>query len=189
MISLSSNIPGDLKIYTNSLSDNHGISRLAFKPKSILETFSECKLQGKFLFSKVLAEHVNYKITGALPVVFGGELQIVTQNCVGDIFRSYLSVDEGEGPGKVFDNSMIKVMTEWNEKLEQNEQRCDVKPIKVDNIVMMRGVKRILCGSQKGGNEEDIDVELGKITPAWQLNVPDYYSYKDSLAADLLSVN
>ena len=91
VICLSSNTPGDLKIFSNSLDNSHRISRLGFKPKSILETFNECKMRGKFLFAKNLEEHVQYNISGALPIVVKEKLNLLTQNCVGDIFRSILT--------------------------------------------------------------------------------------------------
>lgn len=90
VICLSSNTVGDLKVFSNSLNESHVISRLGLKPKSILETFNECKMRGKFLFAKTMEEHVQYNVSGALPIVLDNKLNLLTQNCVGDIFRSVL---------------------------------------------------------------------------------------------------
>ena len=100
VICLSSNTPGDLKIFSNSLDNSHQISRLGFKPKSILETFNECKMRGKFLFARTMEEHVQFNVSGALPVVLDKKLNLLTQNCVGDIFRSVLTPDEDENKVK-----------------------------------------------------------------------------------------
>lgn len=91
----------------------------------------------------------------------------------------------------------MKTFEEWNTELENNEVKGKPDLLKVNNIVRMRGVKRILgsSGLQAVNQDEDvcnevkpIDEDLLNNVPPWKLDVPKYYNYKDVLAADLLSV-
>lgn len=193
VICLSSNSPGDLKVF--NYSKGASVSRQPVKPRSALQSFNQMRERGRLLLSDHIRDRVRISTTGIAMIANKqkSSVGLFTQNALGDVFKSKLccepSDDKDERLEKNFDafDKALAVSRDANKYLSVKE-RAKQEELQFNNVVQMKGLTRVFrC--EKLRNDDDVDVTRMKTTraPKWKIDLEDAMDYRDALSQHLLA--
>lgn len=198
VICVSSNLIGDLKIFNVMQTEDESlrINRLHMKPKSVTQSFEECKLRGKFLKDEHLAHHLQFSVTGiALVNEDDTYLHLFTQNFLNDVFHSTLLTTKmvAKMPRlfkkmSSFQESVITRIQEYEEIVSKHEQVPENNHYWLRKLKTARQFKDLLRTPIEETERTPTPENVSPPAQPWEVSIEQLSKYKDVLANDLLSV-
>lgn len=199
VICLSSNMPGDLKVFNTSkgIEENSWfISKAPVVPRHVKNSYQSIREQGKLLLSAPIKQRVNLSTTGIAMLVNKKKstINLFTQNSFGDIFKSHLHCDDQmDEDSKIMNNFML-----WDEalKVERNphkflpiKERQKISELHFTDIVKLKGLRKVMrCEKLCPPNEADETSQMmSEKIPRWKIEIEEAKDYRDGLSQHLLA--
>lgn len=199
VICLSSNMPGDLKIFNCSKTGSENswsVNWVPVKPLNANQSYYKIREKGLLLLSDPIKNRLAFSTSGV--AMIGDErnsrIKLFTQNSVGDVFKSFLFCKEGAKDNEM---KMIRNFQQWDEglKIERDplkfvpvKQRLENRELVLNNIVRLKGLSKVMrCESLQAPEDENGDSEVrSERIPRWKADLEDAKEYCDALAQHIL---
>lgn len=196
VICLSSNLPGDVKIFNcakGTIENSWIVNRLPMKPRTIVNSYNQMRDRGKLLLSEFVQQRIKFSTTGIalIPDEVKSQVELYTQNSIGDVFKSNLLIKTTEN---IEDKSMKKNFRQWDEILELEldplrsvslHERLKSRELLVTDIVNLKGLSKVLrCKKFEREDDDDQDAQVMNTqkAPRWRTDLEDDKEYRDVLA-------
>lgn len=198
VICLSSNLPGDMKIFNSSKTDQDDtwhINRLPVKPHHAKNSYQSMRENGLLLLSDSVKHRVNLSTTGIAMIGKKSKIELFTQNSIGDIFKSNLYLSE-ENSSK--DSKIINNFLKWDEALSFERNPFKVLTIKerqsnhelhFTDIVKLKGLRKVMrCEKLQAPDDLDENIQMmTEMAPRWKIDLEEAREYRDVLSQHLLN--
>lgn len=203
VICLSSNSPGDLKVFNCTSGDYEegnlwSINHLPEKPRTIAQSYHRMKEKGRLLLSEEIKHRTQLFTTGIamIPNNKRQKVELFVQNSLGDVFKSnlYYAVNNDDGQELLERNFEL-----WHKALNVIKDPDDCLPLKerlknpemqFTDVVNLKGISKVLRCEKLEKDEDDASmgtsIETNKV-PAWKMNLSEAQEYRDVLSQHLLT--
>lgn len=202
IICLSSNKPGDLRVFTcTHPPEARGMSWLPYKPQTIAESYKKLRGNGELLLSEMIKHRVDLSVTGiAMSTVKGrknAKIELFVQNSIGDIFKTNLYPKCSYARRIKEQADVSGYFHEWDDATKVNRNALDFASTKellnhgelrFTDIVNLKGLASVLrCERlQRNGDETDYGEMKTKMIPRWRVDLEEAKEHKDVLAKCIL---
>lgn len=204
VICLSSNMQGDMKIFNcskESQPNSWSISHMPFKPRNIKNSYQTLREKGLLLLSDPIKHRVSLSTTGIAMIANEkkSEIQLFTQNSVGDVFKSFLN-SRDELSETVFNNfiqwddalkdkrSQMEMLKDWKSS-DSAEERQKNEELYFTDISNLRGLRNCMrCEKLTAPDDRDDSFQMMTVrVPRWRQDIEEAGEYRDALAQHLLA--
>lgn len=199
IICLSSNMPGDLKIFNCSKGkeeNSWSVNWAPVKPQNIQQSYYKVREKGLLLFSNPIKNRVALSTTGVAMIADerNSRIKLFTQNSIGDVLKSFLFCNEDTNNNEM---KLIRNFRQWDKALRRNLDPLKFVPLKkrlrnkeliVDNIERLKGLRKVMkCKKLRAPEKEPEDSQVISVKiPRWKTDLEDARHYRDVLSQHIL---